>query len=540
LPDTNSPPSSSSSTIDIDSLIGYAPPLPSPISESSLLSTLSEEEESDIQSIKNTEEENNAEPSKDTDNDVVTSKDIQFVLDTISKQAPHDKIQIKQIIYGICSSQASTKIHHNINSKKSGEGKSYLLKLVADPFPDSFISMFNNMSDKALYHLDGTEAVKNEQTGKYEELVPIINQLESKIEDLEEKIYEEKDKQVIKSYKKQIKEIKTKIKELKSKAVKIIDLDYKAFIFLDTPNEGLFNNLMSLLSQDSREQLYTFTDKDSSGRRLQSRTVLLRGAPLIMTTQVVDDTRNYRFAEKNRRFIHVNPSATEDKIGEAMKQMAIKFGGPSDDFETIVSSKDIKKSKEIIEKLCRKLKDHNQKFIDNDIKDNGVKIPYVSILYSNLPTSDAWSMTILSRLLNYVGIITKVNMDSRPKLVDSETGLLYPISIYDDLKEALEIMKTASLSIRPYQQQWYDTVFLPAFEELGPEPNIRTNEYGTILAKENVVGLTTKDLADKMSKQGKTTSTTQIYENYETFNKAGSYQFCSQYNKWQGKSLLSC
>src|SRR6185312_3563025 len=119
------------------------------------LSTLSQEEEeediqkSDIQGIKNIEEEENTEPSKDTDNDIVTSKDIQFVLDTILKQAPHDKVQIKQIFYGICSSQTSTKIHHNINSKKSGEGKSYILKLVGDPFPDSFISKFNNMSDKA-------------------------------------------------------------------------------------------------------------------------------------------------------------------------------------------------------------------------------------------------------------------------------------------------------------------------------------------------------------------------------------------------------
>ena len=478
-----------------------------------------EEEEEDIQesyiqSAKNTNEEDNAEPSKNEDNDVITSKDIQFVLDTISKQAPLDKTQIKQIFYGICSSQTSTKIHHNINSKKSGEGKSYILKLVGDPFPDSFISKFNNMSDKALYHLNGTEAVKNEKTGRYEELKPIIKQLESKIEELEEKIEETKDKQLKKSLKSQIKEIENEIKDLKSKAVKIIDLDYKAFIFLDTPNEGLFNNLMSLLSQDSREQIYVFTDKDNSGRHLQSRTVLLRGTPLIMTTQVVDDTRNYRFAEKNRRFIHVNPDSSENKIGEAMKQMAIKFGGPSDDFETIVSSKDIKKSKEIIEKLCRKLKDHNQKFIDNDIKDNGVKIPFASLLYSSLPTSYAWSMTILLRLLNYIGIITKVNMDSRPKLVDNETGVSYPISIFDDLKEALEIMKTASLSIRPYQQQWYDTVFLPAFEELGPEPNIKTSEYGTMIEKESVVGLTTKDLADKMSMQGNTASTAHIYENY--------------------------
>jgi len=131
-------------------------------------------------------------------------------------------------------------------------------------------------------------------------------------------------------------------------------------------------------------------------------------------------------------------------------------------------------------------------------------------------------------------------MDSPPKLVDIQTGVFYPISIYVDLKDSLEIMKTASLSIRPYQQQWYNTVFLPSFEEQGTGPNIKTTEYGTILAKESVVGLTTKDLADKMSKQGKTTSTTHIYENYLRPLTKQSYQFCSKYNKWQGKSILPC
>ncbi len=44
------------------------------------------------------------------------------------------------------------------------------------------------MSDKALYHQNGFEAVKNEKTGKYEELKPILKQLELEIEELEEKI----------------------------------------------------------------------------------------------------------------------------------------------------------------------------------------------------------------------------------------------------------------------------------------------------------------------------------------------------------------
>jgi hypothetical protein len=33
---------------------------------------------------------------------------------------------------------------------------------------------------------------------------------------------------------------------------------------------------------------------------------------------------------------------------------------------------------------------------------------------------------------------------------------------------------------------------LPAFEELDPEPNCKTNDYGTVIAKETVVGLTAK------------------------------------------------
>lgn len=233
-----------------------------------------------------------------------------------------------------------------------------------------------------------------------------------------------------------------------------------------------------------------------------------------MTTQVVDDTRNYRFAEKNRRFIHINPATTENKIEETMRQMSIKLGGPSDDFESIVSKVDIEKSKKIVGKLCDKIYEHNQKFLDNNIKDNGIKIPYASILYSNLSLSDAWSMTVLTRLLHYIAIITKVNMDSRPKLVDTETGLLYPIAIYDDLKEALEIMKTASLSIRPYQQEWYNNVFLPTFQELGPEPNCKKNAYGDIIARENVVGLTAKQIADRMNNQGINVSIGSIYENY--------------------------
>ena len=108
-------------------------------------------------------------------------------------------------------SQTSTKIHHNINSKNSGEGKSYLLQLVSDLFPGSVTLKFNNMTDKALYHQNGVEAVKDEDTGKYEELKPILNELGEEIEDLQKKIDDEeskgqnhRDRKSIKSWKSEI------------------------------------------------------------------------------------------------------------------------------------------------------------------------------------------------------------------------------------------------------------------------------------------------------------------------------------------------
>jgi hypothetical protein len=55
---------------------------------------------------------------------------------------------------------------------------------------------------------------------------------------------------------------------------------------------------------------------------------------------------------------------------------------------------------------------------------------------------------------------------------------------------------------------------LSAFEEIGPKPNSKTNDYGTIIATESVIGLTTKQLADKMNRLGMNSSISSIYENY--------------------------
>src|SRR5919202_2637692 len=85
-------------------------------------------------------------------------------------------------------------------------------------------------------------------------------------------------------------------------------------------------------------------------------------------------------------------------------------------------------------------------------------------------------MTITDRTMRYLAIITKVNMDSRPKILDTQTGRFYPISTFEDLKETLQLMRMASSMVRPYIANWYNKVFLPGFKELPSEPNKLTKE----------------------------------------------------------------
>ena len=73
-------------------------------------------------------------------NTPVTEENINLVFETLYKEAPYDKISIKQLFYGMCSAFTKTGIPHNVNSKDSGAGKNYLLELCSKVFPDKYVN----------------------------------------------------------------------------------------------------------------------------------------------------------------------------------------------------------------------------------------------------------------------------------------------------------------------------------------------------------------------------------------------------------------
>ena len=236
----------------------------------------------------------------------VTPEDIKFVIKTMMKEAPYDEVAIRQLFLGLCSAFTKKPIHHNINSRKSGAGKNYLLELVSRPFPRKYIMELAGMSDKALMHEQGVDVIViDEETQKVVPIKPIINELEKLLDECTDKLKilkkinakaktqtkakssdDDDDDTEQKELSNRIKDYHNKINEIYARSQKLIDLTNRIIIILDTGSEGLYNALMSITSQDvPRDQIYQFTDKKGSGK-LGATKNRLRGTPCMFTLEV--------------------------------------------------------------------------------------------------------------------------------------------------------------------------------------------------------------------------------------------------------------
>ena len=201
---------------------------------------------SSIPLLLNGEWNGNVEQIEKTPTSKVTKEDIDFLFETMTKEAKYDVISVKQLALGMFSAFTKIPIPHNCNSKNSGAGKSYLTNGVADYFPNQHVFVLVGASDKAFHHRQGSMVIKDKESGELREIEPIVKVLNEEICGLESS----NDKNVIKNNKKRIKEIESEIQSLHRRAQKLIDLDNTIIILQDTPQDTLFDTLMSLLSQE--------------------------------------------------------------------------------------------------------------------------------------------------------------------------------------------------------------------------------------------------------------------------------------------------
>jgi len=376
------------------------------------------------------------------------------------------------------------------------------LNLVAKYYPAKYLLILQGASDKAFQHAPGTMVLEDKETGELTPTEPILNQMQLDIADLQQKVEEEKSKQdkkdskVIKQLKEQISDKENEIKTILNKQVKLIILSDCITLFLDTPQEAITDNLMSILSNDTdRDQKYLFADKNASNK-IGTKYNILRGTPVVFTTRTIDDTASRRFEEKNRRFVNITPNVSEEKIGDANNLMWQECGlAPEEYDDAVVSREDKERGKKIVAALVEKLRNHS-KYLE--AKQFGIKIPFLHSI--KIPSNDVWSMTVNDRMRRYLTIITKENMDSRPRLARRDNPSIFlPISTFEDFKETLELMEIAGSNIRPYLAEWYNDKFLVAFKAEGGQKRTKTENIGETSEKtltEDYVGVATRELCE--------------------------------------------
>jgi hypothetical protein len=132
-----------------------------------------------------------------------------------------------------------------------------------------------------LYHVDPGE------TNMYQNLDEIIDEIDTEIEDKEQEIQNAKEGYQRKNLKAEKKSLERKKNSLKRKAAKLIEVDGKLMVLLDTPDHNLLANIAPILSHDSYEHIYKYVDSNSGP--ITTKANIVRGFPILK--QLIEVTR---------------------------------------------------------------------------------------------------------------------------------------------------------------------------------------------------------------------------------------------------------
>lgn len=420
-------------------------------------------------------------------------RNLAFCIDIVLKEAVKEDKLVKQLFYTMLSAYTTNPVNLAINAP-SGEGKSHTLTKVGDLFPKEDVLYIADMSNKAIFHKSGYLAVRDED-GKYveieSELVELQETLERKKVELKTKVSSS-----ILEIKKEIDDLQQRIKEIKKNTVKVIDLNHKIMIFLDTPKKEIFEALMSLLSHDKYEVEYQYVDtSDKVG--LRTKTNVLIGWPAVIFAQAIDYTQHPRYEEIQRRFLITNPKMDVEKYKAAVDHIIEK--NSITDFvyqQKVVSDKDKDIAKEIIIDIRNSLLSFSN--LTKPGKNN-VIVPFPHLIKRIVSKNNsAQDMTFASRLMNQIALLTSIYFKNRPYLevtpIFESTSFRIPLALFSDLIEALSLINNSTGGIRPYVLDWFHKVFLDLYNSKeGPNSKVKKGEE----VVEERKAVTTQELIEK-------------------------------------------
>jgi len=345
----------------------------------------------------------------------------------------------------------------------TSEGKTYPIVTILSLFPREDVWFLGGLSPTAIAHDHGTLIL--EDTGA--ELEPILMQLQEEYEST-------KDKQ-------RRREIKREIRELLRKAAIRVDLENKILFFMDNPNQETLNRLRPILSHDTWEISYKFTDRRKGGP-LQTMHVKVRGWPAAMAALTKGSRDVDTWEQLVSRFTTISPRQSREKYREAIKLVALRKGLPEPALNGALQLSRLEWAREAIGAVITRLKllKNKARRATGKPNPNIFWIPFYRHIGEEFPASVGRHMRDSQRFMTALQMSAAINIYARPilKIGDYEAIIVTRA----DYERAVKLYfmgeqgESIFTGLPDHVLKFFHEVILPLWKERGEEGGIFIEE----------------------------------------------------------------
>jgi len=286
-----------------------------------------------------------------------------------------------------------------LSQAPTSEGKTYPIVTVLSLFPREDVWFLGGLSPTAIAHDHGTLIL--EDTGA--ELEPILQSLQEEYESTKDK--------------RRKREIKREIRELLRRAAIRVDLENKILFFMDNPNQETLNRLRPILSHDTWEISYKFTDRRKGGP-LQTMHVKVRGWPAALAALTKGSKDVDTWEQLVSRFTTISPKQSREKYREAVRLVAMKRGLPEPVLNEALSLSRFEWARKAIGIVITRLKLIREKARTATGKPNPniFWIPFYRHIGEEFPASVGRHMRDSQRFMTALQMSAAINVYARPIL----------------------------------------------------------------------------------------------------------------------------
>lgn len=378
------------------------------------------------------------------------------IVQSLEKEIKEESQNILQILLTFLSAYTEDPQNTRVFSP-SGEGKTYLVTKVANLFPKEDIIILSKATSESLKYNLSKKVIENGRDN--------FQDYDEAIKPLEDELSKSKDK-------KKQEELKIQIKELRESIRSIIDLRNKTLVFTDSQSYGVWENLKTTLSHDSKIQRSISVNKSKSGT-LHGQEFVWIGSPACIYCSAKDEQKMDETNEINTRFNTISLNTSKRKYRKMLELEAIRSSLPDFIYEDeVISENEIEQLRENIQSLIEEIK-----------KDHDIWNPF-GLGLSKLFDDDAGYRTRQLKIVNNnIRVHTLVNHKDRPKIIIDSRKI--PIVIWDDIDISSSLTKKPR-EIQPYKIKVFNEKIRPVILEHGIEQSTVSGILKGLIASEIV------------------------------------------------------